>query len=163
METYRQPFENILPKRRRTQFLIFILLGLLNTALGISIYYKDGGNSLQTSILIIGGIGYLIMAFIQKYRNEKYFIEFNNNGIDANISAFKSISIKWDEIKEIEIKPISIIFKLNSDLKEELSLSASSYESVIKIKKKIKEFASKKDVIIVWFSTKKQLLFAKYN
>ncbi len=149
METFKQTFDNLHPKRRKNQHLIFIFLGLLNTALGISIYYKDGENSSQTSILILGGITYLIIAYIQKYRNEKYFIEFNDIGIDANISAFKSINIKWDEIKEIEIKPVSIVFNLKSDLKEELPLSALSYGSVIKIKQKIKEFTKANEIMIV--------------
>ncbi len=97
----------------------------------------------------MGGIAYLIIAYIQKYRNEKYFIEFNDIGIDANILAFKSINIKWDEIKEIEIKPVSIVFNLKSDLKEELSLSALSYASVRRIKEKLKEFTNANEIKMV--------------
>ena len=149
METFKQTFDNLHPKRRKNQHLIFTFMGLINIALGILIYYKDGKNSSQTSILIFGGIAYLIIAYIQKYRNEKYFIEFNDIGIDANISAFKAINIKWNEIKEIEIKPVSIVFNLKSDLKEELSLSASSYASVRRIKEKLKEFTNANEIKMV--------------
>ncbi len=149
METFRQTFDNLHPKKSKTQFTISILLGIIYVAIGISHYFKNNDNILMPSIWILGGIGYVIMAAFQKHRNEKYFIEFNSNGIDANISAFKSINIKWDEIKEIEIKPLSIVFNLKSDLKEELSLSASSYASVRKIKEKLKEFTNANEIKMV--------------
>ena len=146
METYRQTFDNLHPKMSKTQFRISILAGLAYIAIGIANYYKDNDNILMTSIWIIGGIGHMIMASYQKHRNEKFFIEFNDIGIGADLSAFKTMSLKWDEINEIEIKPLAIVFKLKSDSQEKLSLSASSYASVLNIKAKLKEFANKKGI-----------------
>ncbi len=45
METFKQTFDNLNPKRRKNQHLIFTFMGLINIALGILIYYKDGKNS----------------------------------------------------------------------------------------------------------------------
>ncbi len=149
METYRQTFDNIYPKRNKSQFVIFISMGLFYIANGIIKYCENNDDILQASIWFLGGIIFIIMASYQKYRNNKFFIEFNDNGIEANISTFKTININWKEIKEIEINPLNIVFQLKYDSKEILSLSASSYASVLNIKAKLHEFAKEKGIKMV--------------
>lgn len=149
METYKQLTEHHSPKSVKTRYLFFITIGIVYMVFGVVNYYKSNEDIWMTAIWFFGGLGYIVMAFIQKNRSEKYFIEFNDNGIDAKFSAFKSINIKWNEIKDIEIKPLSIVFKLKSNLKdEELSLSAYSYGSVRKFKSKLNEIANEKGIEI---------------
>ncbi len=149
MERYRETFDNLYPKSKLKQFAYYIFAGIVYFAIGVASYYRNSDDLLMVTIWFLFSIVYIIIAFYQKYRNEKYFVEFNDNGIDTKLSAFKSINIKWNEIKEIEIKPLSIVFKLESYLKdEELSLSAYSYGSVRKFKSKLNKFANEKGIEI---------------
>ena len=148
METYRQTFDNIYPKRSKSMFAYHIFAGIVYFAIGVAYYYRNSEDILIV-IWLLFSIAQIVIAFFHKYRNDKFFIEFNDNGIQANISTFKTININWSEIKEIEINPLNIVFQLKSDSKEILSLSASSYASVLNIKAKLHEFAKEKGIKMV--------------
>ncbi|MCF6269852.1 MAG: hypothetical protein L3J41_09085 [Melioribacteraceae bacterium] len=149
METYRQTLDNLHPMNRKKQFSFYIFAGIVYLAIGIANYYRNNQDMLIISIWVLGGLGYIIIAFFYKNRNEKFFIEFNSTEINANVSTFTSFSIKWDEIKEIKMKPISIEFLLNSNDSKEISLGSFYYAKVIEIKSKLKEFADEKRIEIV--------------
>ncbi len=148
MKTYRQTFDNIYPKRGKSMFAYHIFAEIVYFAIGVAYYYRNSEDILIV-IWLLFGIAQIVIAFFHKYRNNKFFIEFNDNGIEANISSFKTININWKEIKEIEVKPLNIVFQLTSDSKEILSLSASSYASVLNIKTKLHEFAKEKGIKMV--------------
>jgi len=149
MEAYRQFTENVsLSSTNKKHFPLHIALGITYIAFGLMNYYKSNENIFYATIWFLGGLVFIIMAIVQKNRAGKYYVELNDNGIDAKFSAFKSVNIKWNEINLIEIKPLSIVIKISDDLKEELSLSVWNYASVIEIKTKLKEFAYTKGIEI---------------
>jgi len=147
METYRQTLVNLSLKRSKTIFYYFLTLGILYVIYGI--FYSYNKNDVWSGTLwLLTGLGFISYSVIQKNTLEKYFIELNDNVIKAKLALFKSINIKWDEIIELDIKPITIHFILKSDSKEELSLGNLNYNGVLKIKSKIKEFADGKGIKI---------------
>lgn len=149
MEAYRQLTENVSPIIGKKHFPLHIAMGITYIALGLTNYYINNYNIFSASLWLLGGFGFIITAIVQKNRVGKYYVELNDIGIDANLSAFKSIKIKWNEIKSIEIKPLKIVIKLGDDLNEEFSLGVWNYASVINIKAKLKEFANEKAIEII--------------
>jgi len=147
METYRQIVENLRPQRTKKQFYYFLSLGILYVILGFINFYDDNKAIWSGAIWFLTGIGSIIFSVMQKRTPEKYFIELNKNGIKAKVDLFDSIDLKWNDITEIDKKPISIVFKLKSDTKEILSLGYLSYANVIEFKSKLKEFADEKGII----------------
>ncbi len=146
METYREVCANINPQKTKTQFYLVLLTGIFYLINGFINYYKDGDNIWLGTFWILGGLGLILVAIIKQKTSEKYFVEFNNNGIEFKLSIFSSPNMKWEDIKEINIKPISIIFELKNNTKEELPLGNMRYIQVLEIKAKLKEFADEKGI-----------------
>ncbi|MCB9250720.1 MAG: hypothetical protein H6613_20365 [Ignavibacteriales bacterium] len=87
-------------------------------------------------IWVLGGIIFLIGGYFQTNFTSKYYFEINDRSIliKQSLSATKSISL--DNIKNIQIKPISIDFLLNDNSKESISLGNVGYKNVLDIKEK---------------------------
>ncbi len=147
MEKYREIIENLQPHRSKKQFYWFLILGIGYITLSIINYLNRGEYIWNDAFFLFAGLSFILGALFQKRRAEKYFIELNNTGINAKVALFASVNLKWNEIEEISLKPISIIFELKSDTKKELSLGYLSYSSVIEMKSKLKEFADEKGII----------------
>jgi uncharacterized membrane protein YbhN (UPF0104 family) len=145
METYREKIQNLSAYKSKNQFRLFIFSGLGYILLGFINYFIN--EHIYSGVLwFLSGVGFLVAAFRQKVEGEKYFIEFNKDGIIAKIEIFYSLEIKWDEIEKIHIKPISISFLLKNKEEKELSLGSLSYKSVITIKDKLNDFAEEKGI-----------------
>ena len=144
METYRQTIEALQPKKNYKLFISIGLVYLLNGAVN---FYKDfDENFWQGTIWLFTGIGFIINFFLQKDRDKKLYIEINKNTIEAKLSHFTSLSISWNDVISINIKPISIYFELPSNKKEEISLGSLSYKGVLELKEKLHEFAVEKGI-----------------
>jgi hypothetical protein len=148
MEAYRQLTENVSPIIGKKHFPLHIATGITYLALGFINYYVNNENIFLAAIWFLGGMGFIITAIVQKNRAGKYYVELNDNGIDANLSQFKSVNIKWNEIKLIEIKPLSIVFNLEDNSNKEILLSVWNYASVKTIKAKLNEFANENGIEI---------------
>ena len=145
METYREIAQNLSPYKGKNLFRNYIFIGIGYILIGLLNYFLNH-QTLSGAIWFLSGIAFIVAAFRVKTEREKYFIEFNKDGIIAKIEIFYSIEIKWDEIEEINVKPISISFLLKNKEEKELSLGSLSYKSVITIKEKINEFAKEKGI-----------------
>ena len=146
METYRRNIENLHSPRSLKHFIIigifYILFGLFN------FYQNIDKNLLSGIIWVLGGSGFIIGYFFDEKRKKEFYIELNNITIEIKLSYFSSLKINWNDIKSINIKPISITFELTSGEDEELSLGSFSYANVIEFKSKIKEFTIEKGITI---------------
>jgi len=146
MEAYRQRVENLNPKN---SYLRFLAMGILYLVYGLFLIITQENLDFWNSIIwIITGVGFIIGALFQKTKGKEIYIEFNKNGILENLTLHTSLYIRWDDIDEIKIKPISIKFLLKSNDIKEISLGLFFYAQVIEIKAKLKEFAIEKDIKI---------------
>ncbi|MEO1054316.1 MAG: hypothetical protein AAFX87_27005, partial [Bacteroidota bacterium] len=92
---------------------------------------------------------YLTMSYFIFTKNPKYAqrMAFDDQGISYKSNVFKPIiSIAWDKIKTIELRPYRINFTL-VDRKESFSYTTPDSVSV-EIKKTVREFADSRNITI---------------
>jgi len=97
---------------------------------------------------ILTGCGFIIGSFYTKKYSSKYSLELGQDFIQAHPSFNKNIKIPWNEINQINIKPISFEFILKNGSTESISLSNVAYKDVIETKVKLKEFAQHHNIKI---------------
>ncbi len=145
METFKIKLHP-LQKTVKYQFLIWIFATILYILAGI--IYLINNNQLGW-IWILGGLFYFVALYYSKNYSLEYFCELNDNFIKLQKNTFKKIIIKWDDIKEINIKPINIRITKVDNSTQDLSLAKNTtYQNAIDIKSKLKEFAKEKNIII---------------
>ncbi|MCB9219890.1 MAG: hypothetical protein H6610_10590 [Ignavibacteriales bacterium] len=138
------------PEQRKSKFspYYYSILGVVYIVLGVMNYLINNYSPFLGLIWVLGGIIFLIGGYFQTNFTSKYYFEINDRSIliKQSLSATKSISL--DNIKNIQIKPISIDFLLNDNSKESISLGNVGYKNVLDIKEKLTEIPANKGIAV---------------
>ena len=141
METFKVSLSNQYDKKPKYQPYYFIILGVVYIIFGMLNLTKSNHDYFPGWIWIITGIGFVIASFFSKNITKKNILELNDKGIFVYLSLGKNISLNWNNLQEIHIKPIAFDFILKDGSTESISLGNLAYKDVIETKEKLKEFA----------------------
>lgn len=137
-----------LNNRSNKQPYYFFFLGLIYFIVGILFQGKTSSDKFSGWIWIISGAGFIITSLYQKNTTSKNVFELNDKSIFAHPSFGKNITIDWNNLEQIHIKPISFDFILKNGSKESISLGNLAYKDVLETKEKLVEFAKEKNITI---------------
>ncbi|WP_372751408.1 hypothetical protein [Labilibaculum sp.] len=134
-------------KKQRGIQLFYMIFGLSSLTLGITLLINTFETSFRTNfpdgdwngvIYSLQGIIFFTIGHLWR-KNEKYFIEWNNEELRYLFPKNKLIeNIKWSDIKGIKIDTLKINIELSGDHKI-INLDNLQYKEVKRIKEKFEE------------------------
>jgi len=135
-------------KNSRTQRVLFIVMGIIYLAGGIS--YIVHSEWIKGLLFSLTSLYIIYLGAVNKINGfRENFLNFDDRGISYLLNekfSFKPQLITWDKIKSIEIKPVRFVLKLIDGQKEEISLANFTYEDVLEIKDLLKEISAKQNI-----------------
>jgi hypothetical protein len=137
---------NPLQKKYKWSPYYYSIMGIIYIILGVLNYFIQNYSFLHGLIWVIGGILFLIGGYYQTNFSSKYFFELNDRFVKFKDSVKSERNIEWSNIREIQLKPITIEFSLNENVTESISLGNVCYKNVLDIKEKLLDFAANKGI-----------------
>jgi len=145
MDTFRYTLKNNQPKRYKSLRLMFILFGAFYFLFGLFLLIFDKHDITKGVMDLIEGIVFMTLGFYERYSAEKFFIQFDSERISAS---YKKLNILWQDIREVHIAPVKIIFTSSNGNTLSLPLDSLGYNDVMLVKSKFNEFAKLKGIEI---------------
>ena len=145
MQTFKYTLKNNQPKRYKSLRLMFILFGAFYFLFGLFYLIFNKQDSTQGIINLVEGMLFMAIGLLERHSAEKFFIQFDSEKISAS---YKKLNILWQDIQNVHIAPVKIIFNLSNGSKLSLPLDSLSYNDVILVKSKFNEFAKIKSINI---------------
>ncbi len=126
--------------------VFLIILSVIIIAQRIS----DGrsfGEYLFWVLVFLAGINILLYTYGFFYRIGRRFVIIDSTGIEYKLSRFyPSKIIKWDELKKVEIKTLSVICHSKSGFNSKLKLGEIFYSDIKKLKEKLASVCTEKKI-----------------
>ena len=139
---------NLYPLDRRMKYqpVLLFILGVIYVVLGFLYLLDEQPKYYWGLIWFVTGFGFLISSFFIFFKKNKRNLTLDDEKIKANISWKNKFVLSWSELKEIQIKPLSIDLYLNNGEKHSITLDNCDYKTVLLIKEKMIEYAKLKNL-----------------
>ncbi|MGQ9643692.1 MAG: hypothetical protein ACUVT3_07535 [Ignavibacterium sp.] len=139
---------NLYPLDRRMKYqpVLLFILGVIYIVLGFLYLSDEKKNYYWGIIWLVTGLGSFVSSFLIFNKGNKRTLTLHGEKIKANISWKNKFDLSWSELKEIQIKPVSIDLYLNNGNKNSITLDYCDYKTVLLVKEKLIEHAKLKNL-----------------
>jgi hypothetical protein len=127
----------------------FIILGIITTILGLSLFIKSSINGFNTNfpsgdwnsvIFTVQGLLFFIMGY-SNLKNNKYYIEWDDKELRFLLPDTKQVeSVLFSEITSVSIKLFEIEIKHKDSIRT-LNLDNLEFEDLKRVKKKFEDIS----------------------